>query len=187
MQCVEDCDSDHPVLYEQPVWQTLQMFRESIPHVSSPPSHPPFKSERCSVSLPRFLLCSVYPFEQGFLPVIYTWFRSRRQSSVQLPEDLDDPLVPNKLVPEPQQLSGSKILLLWIPAACDLTGTTVRCLVYLHPPLSITLPAPLVNEYRPVVHSRFDLSNDPRRFGPIRRSFERYISPPPSLALPVRH
>ena len=30
MQCVENCDDPNParrVLYEQPVWQTLQMFR----------------------------------------------------------------------------------------------------------------------------------------------------------------
>jgi hypothetical protein len=36
MQCVENCDDPDPrgrVLYEQPVWQTLQMFRpySSIP------------------------------------------------------------------------------------------------------------------------------------------------------------
>jgi hypothetical protein len=54
----------------------------------------------------------------GFLPVIYTWLRSRRQSPpVQLQE------VTDKL--EPQPLKGWKVLLLWIPAACDLTGTTV--------------------------------------------------------------
>lgn len=32
MQCVENCDDPNPsrrVLYEQPVWQTLQMFRAS--------------------------------------------------------------------------------------------------------------------------------------------------------------
>ncbi|KAJ7090047.1 hypothetical protein C8R43DRAFT_1050460 [Mycena crocata] len=103
MQCVEDCDSDRPVLYEQPVWQTLQMFLGEM-------------------------LC--------FLPVIYTWLRSRRQSSVQLPVD-DDSLVPNKLIPEPQQLDGWKILLLWIPAACDLTGTTLMNVGLLYTPVSI--------------------------------------------------
>lgn len=103
MQCVEDCDTAHPVLYEQPVWQTLQMFLGEM-------------------------LC--------FLPVIYTWFQSRRQSSVQLPSD-DDSLVPNKLTPEPEQLSGWKILLLWIPAACDLTGTTLMNVGLLYTPVSI--------------------------------------------------
>ena len=43
MQCVENCgDSDerNHVLYEQPVWQTLQMFRAHISAVllASPPS-----------------------------------------------------------------------------------------------------------------------------------------------------
>ncbi|KAJ7470584.1 hypothetical protein FB451DRAFT_1352129 [Mycena latifolia] len=93
MQCVEDCDSDHP---------TLQMFLGEM-------------------------LC--------FLPVIYTWFRSRRQSSVHLPDD--DSLVPNKLGPEPEQLTGWKILLLWIPAACDLTGTTLMNVGLLYTPVSI--------------------------------------------------
>ncbi|KAK7015012.1 solute carrier family 35 member F6 [Favolaschia claudopus] len=100
MQCVEDCDTNHPVLYEQPVWQTLQMFLGEM-------------------------LC--------FLPVIYTWLKSRRQSPVRL----DDSVVPNKIEPEPEQLSGWKILLLWIPAACDLTGTTLMNVGLLYTPVSI--------------------------------------------------
>jgi hypothetical protein len=103
MQCVEDCNTDHPVLYEQPVWQTLQMFLGEM-------------------------LC--------FLPVIYTWLQSRRQSPVQLPSE-DESLVPNKGEPEPEQLSGWKILLLWIPAACDLTGTTLMNIGLLYTPVSI--------------------------------------------------
>ncbi|KAJ6455752.1 hypothetical protein C8R45DRAFT_1187434 [Mycena sanguinolenta] len=103
MQCVEDCNTDHPVLYEQPVWQTLQMFLGEM-------------------------LC--------FLPVIYTWLQSRRQSSVQLPSE-DDSLDPNKLEPQPEQLSGWKVLLLWIPAACDLTGTTLMNVGLLYTPVSI--------------------------------------------------
>ncbi|KAJ6547386.1 hypothetical protein B0H19DRAFT_1211964 [Mycena capillaripes] len=97
MQCVEDCNTGKPILYEQPVWQTLQMFR--------------------------------------FLPVIYTWLQSKRQSPVQLPED--ESLVPNKLEPQPEQLAGWKILLLWIPAACDLTGTTLMNVGLLYTPVSI--------------------------------------------------
>ncbi|KAJ7285670.1 hypothetical protein C8J57DRAFT_1051375 [Mycena rebaudengoi] len=102
MQCVEDCDTNNPILYEQPVWQTLQMFLGEM-------------------------LC--------FLPVLYTWLRSRRQSAVQLP-DLDS-VIPNKLVPEPEQLTGWKVLLLWIPAACDLTGTTLMNVGLLYTPVSI--------------------------------------------------
>ncbi|KIM49442.1 hypothetical protein M413DRAFT_21666 [Hebeloma cylindrosporum] len=101
MQCVENCNDPNPknhVLYEQPVWQTLQMFVGEM-------------------------LC--------FLPVIYTWIRSRRRQSppVQLQEDTD------KL--EPQQLKGWKVLLLWIPAACDLTGTTLMNVGLLYTPVSI--------------------------------------------------
>ncbi|KAI6166970.1 hypothetical protein EDD17DRAFT_1850075 [Pisolithus thermaeus] len=98
MQCVENCSDPNPrnhVLYEQPVWQTLQMFVGEM-------------------------FC--------FLPVLYTWLRSRYQSSpVFLPSDLDDnePTSSKSVAPE-DELRGWKLLLLWFPAACDLTGTTVR-------------------------------------------------------------
>jgi len=63
----------------------------------------------------------------GFLPIIYTWLQSKRKSSpaaVQLQPDADhDPDPLDKL--KPLALEGWKVLLLWIPAACDLTGTTV--------------------------------------------------------------
>ncbi|KAF9480087.1 hypothetical protein BDN70DRAFT_877964 [Pholiota conissans] len=68
-----------------------------------------------------------------FLPVIYTWLRSRHQS-LQLQPDADD-AVPNKLAP--QALSGWKALLLWIPAACDLTATTLMNVGLLYTPVSI--------------------------------------------------
>jgi drug/metabolite transporter (DMT)-like permease len=46
-----------------------------------------------------------------------------KSAPVQLPDSED--LQPLK--PAAQQLRGWKILLLWLPAACDLTGTTVCC------------------------------------------------------------
>ncbi|KAF8968359.1 hypothetical protein BDZ97DRAFT_1800148 [Flammula alnicola] len=105
MQCVENCNDPwnrNHVLYEQPVWQTLQMFVGEM-------------------------LC--------FLPIIYTWLRTRRQSpSVQLQADSDE-VTPNKLAPQP--LEGWHILLLWIPAACDLTGTTLMNVGLLYTPVSI--------------------------------------------------
>jgi hypothetical protein len=62
MQCVENCDDPDPkrhVLYEQPVWQTLQMFRTSYPSpliIISDVDYSP-QSEKCSVRpLRRFLL-----------------------------------------------------------------------------------------------------------------------------------
>jgi drug/metabolite transporter (DMT)-like permease len=104
MQCVENCDNPdlkQHVLYEQPVWQTLQMFLGEM-------------------------LC--------FLPVIYSWLANSRTSKVQLP--IDSEQVP-KPVPTSEELTGWKILLLWIPAACDLTGTTLMNVGLLYTPVSI--------------------------------------------------
>jgi drug/metabolite transporter (DMT)-like permease len=100
MQCVENCNDPDPrgrVLYEQPVWQTLQMFLGEM-------------------------LC--------FLPVLYTWVRTLRQSPS---ESVQDPLAPTKVL----RLRGWKVLLLWIPAACDLTGTTLMNVGLLYTPVSI--------------------------------------------------
>ncbi|KAG9318528.1 hypothetical protein JVU11DRAFT_619 [Chiua virens] len=105
MQCVENCSDPDPrnhVLYEQPVWQTLQMFR--------------------------------------FLPVLYTWFNTRRSNApVFLPSESDeqDEQLQAKPVPHSQELRGWKLLLLWFPAACDLAGTTLMNVGLLYTPVSI--------------------------------------------------
>ncbi|KAK7043647.1 hypothetical protein VNI00_008258 [Paramarasmius palmivorus] len=109
MQCVENCDAEDPrrrVLYEQPVWQTLQMFLGEM-------------------------LC--------FLPVIFSWLNSKRKStSVQLPPDSEAESESQvKPVSTAPPLTGWKILLLWIPAACDLTGTTLMNAGLLYTPVSI--------------------------------------------------
>ncbi|KAH6919043.1 hypothetical protein BKA70DRAFT_40223 [Coprinopsis sp. MPI-PUGE-AT-0042] len=111
MQCVENCTDPDPtrhVVYEQPVWQTLQMFLGEM-------------------------LC--------FLPVLYTWLRSKTKSPsspVQLAEDDPDlePLT-KPLEDKPEELEGWKVFLLWIPAACDLTGTTLMNIGLLYTPVSI--------------------------------------------------
>ncbi|KAI0256285.1 hypothetical protein BJV78DRAFT_1118237 [Lactifluus subvellereus] len=111
MQCVENCDDPDPrrhVLYEQPVWQTLQMFLGEM-------------------------LC--------FLPMLYTTLSARwRASSIQLPEDSPDDtledLSESQKLP-PQRLTGRRILLLWLPALCDLTGTTLMNVGLLYTPVSI--------------------------------------------------
>ncbi|KAF8559623.1 hypothetical protein OG21DRAFT_1430574 [Imleria badia] len=108
MQCVENCGDPDPrnhVLYEQPVWQTLQMFLGEM-------------------------LC--------FLPVLYTWLSTRRNPvPVFLPSEPDqDEQLQAKLTP-PQELRGWKLLLLWFPAACDLTGTTLMNVGLLYTPVSI--------------------------------------------------
>ncbi|KAK1232991.1 hypothetical protein PQX77_003905 [Marasmius sp. AFHP31] len=109
MQCVENCsdpDVRRHVLYEQPVWQTLQMFLGEM-------------------------LC--------FLPVIFSWLNSKRKTqSVQLPTDTEpEAVAQNKVDSSSEPLSGWKILLLWIPAACDLTGTTLMNVGLLYTPVSI--------------------------------------------------
>lgn len=79
MQCVENCDDPDPkrhVLYEQPVWQTLQMFR-MWPYISSP--HSLFGSAYThtfdfSSQLEK---CSVCPFST-FLPMSDVCFTGTR-------------------------------------------------------------------------------------------------------------
>jgi len=103
MQCVENCNDPDPtrhVLYEQPVWQTLQMFIGEM-------------------------FC--------FLPVIYAWLKLKYQPSIQLDEA--EPLVTKRS--KDTALTGWKVLLLWIPAACDLTGTTLMNVGLLYTPVSI--------------------------------------------------
>ncbi|KAF7295078.1 hypothetical protein MIND_01046100 [Mycena indigotica] len=95
-QCVEDCDTANPIVFEQPVFQTLQMFLGEM-------------------------LC--------FIPVLYFWYTSRSQP-IQLPINDDT----NKDV---RTLRGWKILLLAIPALCDLTGTTLMNIGLLFTPVSI--------------------------------------------------
>ena len=77
----------------------------------------------------------------GFLPVIFTWLRARRQS-VQLPEDSEgDPQASHKInLSQKEQLRGWKVLLLWLPTICDLTGTTVSAHIFI-------LPKHLANGY----------------------------------------
>ncbi|RPD65942.1 hypothetical protein L226DRAFT_530075 [Lentinus tigrinus ALCF2SS1-7] len=109
MQCVENCDDKNPahrVLYEQPVWQTLQMFLGEM-------------------------LC--------FLPVIYSLARARHQTQpLRLPSDSEEEPAAGSKPEIPQaRLHGWKLLLLWFPAACDLTGTTLMNVGLLYTPVSI--------------------------------------------------
>ncbi|KZV69675.1 hypothetical protein PENSPDRAFT_652188 [Peniophora sp. CONT] len=112
MQCVENCDdpdSSVHVLYEQPFWQTLQMFAGEM-------------------------LC--------FLPVLAGILHARITSGKQhvaLPdEDADEPLLEQPVKrPADVPLTGWRVLLLWLPAICDLTGTTLMNIGLLYTPVSI--------------------------------------------------
>jgi hypothetical protein len=140
----------------------------------------PSRRNALLVTPPVFSFTSHHVLSPGFLPVIYTWLRSRSQS-LQLQPDADD-VVPNKLAP--QSLSGWKPLLLWVPAACDLTGTTVRSQTY--SVFQIRANPLLANECWPSLYACFHISNDTRRPRLVRRRIQRHISPTSSLALSVR-
>jgi hypothetical protein len=114
----------------------------------------------------------------GFLPVIYKWFKSRPHSVNNQTDSGPD------LHKFDSPLQGWKILLLWIPAACDLTGTTVRLPNLLGPPIKSNL-FHLVDECRPPLYTRFNFPNDTWRSGLVRRHFQCHIPPSPPLALSV--
>ncbi len=90
---------------------------------------------------------------QGFLPVLYTWISARRSSPVYLAEDSQ------LLAHKDLTLSGFKVMLLWIPAACDLTGTTVRRVQPTDGLISPTRSSD--DEYWTLVYPSLDLPNDP--------------------------
>lgn len=76
----------------------------------------------------------------GFIPVLYTfaftrWKKSRSRQHA--PEGEEDGLLAENATtttkPRGKSLRGAHILLMWLPALCDLSGTTVRLpLPYLH-------------------------------------------------------
>ncbi|KAG8892777.1 hypothetical protein FRC01_013959, partial [Tulasnella sp. 417] len=104
MQCVENCgpldDPTTRVYFEQPVWQTLQMFVGEV---------------GC------------------FLPVLYTYLKNKRNPAPMLADDeAEDAGHPKGL-----KLEGWKVLLFFLPAACDLTGTTLMNVGLLYTPVSI--------------------------------------------------
>ncbi len=95
----------------------------------------PRQSERCSVRpFSRLCACAALTtarctcLSSGFLPVIYSLVRARRQTQpLRLPSDSEEEPAAGAKPEIPQaRLRGWKLLLLWFPAACDLTGTTVR-------------------------------------------------------------
>jgi hypothetical protein len=68
MQCVEDCDDPNPsnrVLFEQPVWQTLQMFLGEMLCLSKIPFFVPFRP-----SLPDGFFSSIRFSSHHFFIVI---------------------------------------------------------------------------------------------------------------------
>lgn len=113
MICVENCtdpDIRNRVTYEQPVWQSLNMFVG----------------------------------EMGcFIPLIIAWFQSRRASPPQLPIlEGEEESASGIDLSKHTKMQGWAFFLFWLPAACDLAGTTVGA--------SGIIPFPQSNVTRPV-------------------------------------
>ena len=74
---------------------------------------------------------SIHGAVSGFLPVLYEYLLKSWRTVPEEASDSDIALAEltesQKLLPtQRQRLTGRRILLLWLPALCDLTGTTVR-------------------------------------------------------------
>ena len=144
------------------------------------------------------LTCSAGRSITGFLPVLYSLLQAHFTPPVQLPPDsVDHPANAQSTGPKlkSQPLRGYKVLLLWLPAACDLTGTTVRhlhlhfqsslcCLPTIYADVSPTVYP--VDDCRASLYARVHISDDSRRTRSFRRSSQRNFLAPPPLDLPVR-
>ncbi|KAG6092265.1 hypothetical protein E4U30_005662 [Claviceps sp. LM220 group G6] len=103
-QCVRDCDSEHPKLFEQPVLQTAQMFVGEM---------------GCWLIIAlmaayRRLTSRASPSEPGYHAVATTDV-----------VDDEDSNLPKFGVDEPSVLRGYRVMLLALPAICDICGTTL--------------------------------------------------------------
>lgn len=108
MLCVENCadpDVRNHVVYEQPVWQSLNMFVG----------------------------------EMGcFIPLIISWFQSRSASPPQLPIlEGEEESASGIDLSKHTKMQGWAFFLFWLPAACDLTGTTLMNVGLLYTPVSL--------------------------------------------------
>ncbi|OLL25957.1 hypothetical protein NEOLI_004731 [Neolecta irregularis DAH-3] len=110
LQCVENCNSPGRARsFEQPVWQTLNMFlAESL----------------CWVILGLYRLFSHHSHKVGYEPI---------------PVHYDSPAVETLLERggKRQHMHGNQILLLALPALCDIFGTTLMNTGLLFTPASI--------------------------------------------------
>ncbi|KAG5948084.1 hypothetical protein E4U59_004559 [Claviceps monticola] len=103
-QCVRDCDSEHPKLFEQPVLQTAQMFVGEM---------------GCWLIIAlmaayRRLTSRTSPSEPGYHAVATTDV-----------VDDEDSNLPKLGVDGPSVLRGYRVMLLALPAICDICGTTL--------------------------------------------------------------
>jgi len=136
-----------------------------------------------------------HPRWVGFFAILYSTLSTRwRESSIRLPDessdDTLDSLSESQKVPQ-EKLTGRRVLLLWLPALCDLTGTTVRALAQLPSPELITCAyvrlGSTAHEYWLVVYPCVDLSNDAWCTCPFRWDPFRVFPAPQAIFLSVGH
>ncbi|CDH51456.1 integral membrane protein [Lichtheimia corymbifera JMRC:FSU:9682] len=108
MQCVEFCDDPDPEkrrYFEQPVWQTVNMF------------------------IGEAAVWIVYVYQvierrrQSMQPVPPS--APDHMYDARVVDDVDDQIAKDDQQHHHQELKGAKALLLWIPTLCDMTATTV--------------------------------------------------------------
>ncbi|CAG8492233.1 9520_t:CDS:2 [Paraglomus brasilianum] len=103
MQCVENCDDKDPSkreYFEQPVWQTLNMF---------------IGETLCFIAIYIQMILDSYKEEKDVdRPLAVE--RTSTDDSIELEDEY---------VPRQEELSGWKIFLFWIPTLCDICGTTL--------------------------------------------------------------
>ena len=88
-----------------------------------------------------------------------------------------------------ERLTGRRILLLWLPALCDLTGTTVRASIATTRPELLTYAyvrlGSTAHEHWLVVYPCVNLPNDAWCTSPFRWDTLRAVSAPQAVHLPV--
>ena len=89
----------------------------------------------------------------------------------------------------PEKLTGRRILLLWLPALCDLTGTTVRASIATTRPELLTYAyvrlGSTAHEHWLVVYPCVNLPNDAWCTSPFRWDTFRAVPAPQTVHLPV--
>lgn len=131
MQCVADCDSQHPKMFEQPVLQTLQMF---------------IGESGCWLVVFLTYLYRITRSDRPRITLDDVAYRPLREQQAADDSDEDDEeatanmsssqtlvdptnVVAKSLIDgdgiERQPLSGWKVTLLALPAICDICGTTL--------------------------------------------------------------
>ena len=104
MQCVENCDdkdSSKREYFEQPVWQTLNMF---------------VGETFCFVALYVQMILHSYKEEGKDVGRPLAVGRTSTDDSIEVEDEYE---------PSQKELSGWRVLLFWIPTLCDICGTTV--------------------------------------------------------------